>query len=231
MHSTTLVVQHQARTILELVPQPTAIVMAKPLEHPLRRLIASALRPLRTETVMVTPLVLQPVQRIALAQPQLPIATAMAIRLERQGRIRTLLVPRPQITMIRMDVQKDLPEAIRAILAPLPPIRIRMVRPGAHRHQLQTASVLRTPSTIATIPTTTSGRGKMINVELPRISRQFFYDKRCWASSSELRNYRFKELRSRHRVVLRMLTLRSFRKIIGKRDLPEIAHAFEHCLL
>jgi len=35
----------------------------------------------------------------------------------------------------------------------------------------------------------------------------------------------------RHRVVLRMLTLRSFRKIIEKRDLPEIAHAFEHCLL
>lgn len=59
----------------------------------------------------------------------------------------------------------------------------------------------------------------------------FFYDKRCWASSSELRNYGFKELRSRHRVVLRKLTLRSFRKIIGKRDLPEIAHAFEHCLL
>jgi hypothetical protein len=36
----------------------------------------------------------------------------------------------------------------------------------------------------------------MINVELPRISRQFFYDKRCWASSSERRNYGFKELRS-----------------------------------
>lgn len=173
-HSTTLVVQHQARTISELVPQPTAIVMARLLEHPLLQRIALALRPLLTETVMVIPLVRQPVQRIALAQPQLPIATAMAIRQERQGRIRTLLVPRLQITMIRMDVQRDLPEAIRAILAPLPPIRIRMVRPGAHRHQLQTASVLRTPSTIATIPTTTSGRGKMINVELPRISRQFF---------------------------------------------------------
>lgn len=194
--STTLVVQHQTRTISELVPQPTAIVMARLLEHPLLQRIALALRPLLTETVMVIPLVRQPVQRIALAQPQLPIATAMAIRQERQGRIRTLLVPRLQITMIRMDVQRDLPEAIRAILAPLPPIRIRMVRPGAHRHQLQTASVLRTPSTIATIPTTTSGRGKMINVELPRISRQFFYDKRCWASSSERRNYGFRELRS-----------------------------------
>ena len=174
MHSTTLVVQHQVRTILELVPQPTAIVMAKPLEHPLRRLIASALRPLLTETVMVIPLVRQPVQRIALAQPQLPIATAMAIRLERQGRIRTLLVPRPQITMIRMGVQQALPEAILVISAPLPPIRIRMAKPGVHRLQQQTASVLRTPSTTATIPTTTSGRGKMINVELPRISRQFF---------------------------------------------------------
>ncbi len=136
MHSTTLVVQHQARTISELVPQPTAIAMVRPLEHPLLQRIASALRPLLTETVMVIPLVRQPVQRIALAQPQLPIATAMAIRQERQGRIRIPLVPRLQIIMIRMDVLKVLPGAIRAISALLPPIRIRMVRPGVHQLQL-----------------------------------------------------------------------------------------------
>ena len=162
MHSTTLVVQHQVRTISELVPQPTAIAMVRQREPLLRQRTISEQLPPLTEIAMVIPSVALPVRQTILVIPPLPIVTDMAIRLDQVDQIRTTLVQPGLTTTILMEIPLVLLEVIQTTSERQEPLmRILMATLGDHRHHLPITLAPQTLSTIAITPMMISGRGNL----------------------------------------------------------------------
>ena len=112
------------------------------------------------ETVMVTPSVHQPPQRITLAIPQQPIVTDMVTPQEQIVQAPIILVTLTPVTLIPTATPEAHHPPQRTTLAPPQRLIVTdMVVQKEHPNLLQTTSAIVTPNSEATTPTPPSGPG------------------------------------------------------------------------